>query len=66
MKSSIGILGLIAILILFYALMGWIKKRITTRATGKAPSCLAMLGNTTSEQEGLTYICRQHQKQLRL
>src|SRR6266849_2488906 len=56
MKASTGILGLIAIVVLGYALNAWCRKYVSTRATGKAPSCLAMLGNTTREEEGRSYI----------
>ena len=47
--------GYIAILVLGCALIGC-QAYLSSRATGKAPACLALVGNTTREEEGLTYI----------
>ena len=40
-----------------YAASGWFRDYLISISTGKGPSCLEMLGKTTTEEEeGLTYI----------
>ena len=56
MKDLAAVPGLIVILVLGCALTGCFQNYVTSRASGKAPGCLAMLGNTTSEENGLTFI----------
>ena len=56
MKVPAGFLGLIAILAVVYAASGLFQDYVVSISTGKGPSCLEMLGKTTSEEEGLTYI----------
>ena len=56
MKVPTGLLGLIAILAVVYAASGLFRDYLVSNSTGKGPSCLEMLGKTTSEVEGLTYI----------
>jgi len=56
MKVAAGILGLIAILTLRYVLNDWFRNHVIATATGKAASCLMMVGSTTSPQEGRTFI----------
>jgi hypothetical protein len=56
MKLPAGILVLIAIGVVIYGLNRWLPRYISARATGKGPGCLVMLGNTTRDEENLTYI----------
>src|SRR6185436_18004749 len=48
--------GLLVVLAVLYALRGRFRDSIVTMSNVKAPSCLEMVGNTTSEQDGHTYI----------
>src|ERR1700682_1372993 len=56
MKDPAALPVLIAILVLGCALTGCYPNSVTSTTTGKASGCLAMAGNTTREEEGLTYI----------
>jgi len=51
-----NILTLIAILVAGYAARAWFGSHIVSMITSKGPDCLELLGNTTSEEEGTTYI----------
>jgi hypothetical protein len=53
MKS--GILGLVAVLVVGYTLRT-IYGRTVSLATTETSSCLEMVGSTTTEDEGVTYI----------
>jgi len=55
MKAS-AVLAVIAVGVVIYGLSRWLPRYIAARATGKGPACLVMLGNTTREEENLTYI----------
>jgi hypothetical protein len=56
MKIPAAILALIAILAAGYVARGWFRSYIVSMTTDKAPACLEVLGHTTSEEEGRTYI----------
>ena len=56
MKLIAIILGLVALVAARYALHTGFRSLVISATTDKAATCLAMLGNTTREQEGLTYI----------
>ena len=56
MKIPTGVLGLIAVLAVIYAASGLFRNYLVSISTGKAPGCLEMLGKTTTEEEGLTFI----------
>ena len=49
-----GALALMAILVAGYAARTWFQNRLT--AAGASPTCIDVLGHTTSEQDGATYI----------
>jgi len=51
-----GIVALILVLAAGYFLRGWFQNYIVSRSSGKGPACLQLLGNTTTEDEGRTYI----------
>jgi hypothetical protein len=55
-KIFSGLLALAALVAMGYASQRWLRNHLSTTATGKAPSCLEIAGNTTSEDEGRTYI----------
>jgi hypothetical protein len=56
MKFLTSILGLIAIIAVGRGVGGWFVKSVVTRATTDASTCLEMLGSTTTEDAGATYI----------
>ena len=57
MKVAAVVLGIgIAILGVRYAVHEWYRNRLIPAVTANATSCLALQGNTTSEQDGRTYI----------
>ena len=51
-----GFLGLVAILAIGYYIRGVVWNRVVSSATAPTSDCLAVLGSTTSEDEGRTYI----------
>ena len=51
-----GILGLIAVVVVVYAARAGFRHIMNSVATDKGSTCLEMLNNTTSEDEGATYI----------
>jgi hypothetical protein len=56
MKVPTGLLVLIAILGVIYAASGVFKDYIISNSTGKGPPCLELLGKSTRDDEGRTYI----------
>jgi hypothetical protein len=56
MKSPASILTLIAILGAGYVARTWFRDYFVSMVTNKASTCLEMLGNSTTEEEGQTYI----------
>ena len=55
MKALAGIVVVVALFAIRWVWSDLIRNRLST-ATGKAPSCLAMLGSTTGERDGANYI----------
>jgi len=55
-KIPTGILCVICVLAVVYALAGLFWKHLMTATSVKAPTCLVFLGSTTSEQNGVTTI----------
>ena len=56
MKVPTGLLVLIAILGVIYAASGLFKDYIVSNSTGRGPACLELVGKTTREDAGRTYI----------
>ena len=54
--ASVVLFGLIAIFALRSSYTGAMNGYVIPRSTGKSPGCLAMAGNTTSLQDGQTFI----------
>ena len=50
------ILGLTALGVLIYGLNAWFPKYIASKASGKAPACLEMLGSQMSDADAVNYI----------
>ncbi|HTS61765.1 MAG TPA: hypothetical protein VMH28_07055 [Candidatus Acidoferrales bacterium] len=56
MRIALGVLGLLAILAVRSLIQNQYENVMAGVATGDASKCLAMAGNTTSEEDGRTYI----------
>jgi hypothetical protein len=56
MKIPAGIVALIVILAVRYAAGEWFRNHLVSMTTSNASSCLEILGNTTTEEEGQTFI----------
>jgi hypothetical protein len=56
MKIFASILAVIAILALRPVLSDWFRSSLTAAVSANPASCVSMLGNTTNEQDGATYI----------
>jgi len=56
MKVITGFLVVIGIFAVIRVTSGWFLNRVISEATSGTPACLEVLGNTTSEVEGRTYI----------
>jgi hypothetical protein len=59
MKIPANVIAVVAFLAIVYSVSDWVKQYLVTAASAAPPTCLEMLGNTTTEQDGITTIIGQ-------
>jgi hypothetical protein len=56
MKIPANVVVVIAFLVVVYSVSDWVKQYLVTAVSAAPPTCLEMLGNTTTEENGITTI----------